>query len=110
MAGLFLREIDDAGKSAQRESNSETVALRHPVMPVTDSFSGGFVWVARGELGERGGHGSALPSDNNEHVVLADFVRRHAHDLHSFPFPERRDDLRSKALRLQRETDLAFQI
>src|SRR6185369_11644816 len=33
-----------------------------------------------------------------------------AHDLHGFAFPERRDDLRSQALRLERETDLAFQI
>ena len=34
----------------------------------------------------------------------------HAHDLDGFTFPERRDDLRSQALRLERETDLAFQI
>ena len=38
--GLFLREIGDAENGAQREPSSETVALRHPVMPVTDGFSG----------------------------------------------------------------------
>ena len=38
--GLFLAEIGNAEDGAQRESSSETVALRHPVMPVTDGFSG----------------------------------------------------------------------
>lgn len=42
--------------------------------------------------------------------MRADVVRRHAHDLNGFTFPERRDDLRSQALRLEREADLAFQV
>ena len=40
VAGLFLREIGDAENGAQQEPSSETVALRHPVMPVTNGFSG----------------------------------------------------------------------
>jgi hypothetical protein len=46
-------------------------------MPVANGFSGGFVWIDSGELSERGGHGWTLPSDQDEHVVLADFVRCH---------------------------------
>ena len=42
--------------------------------------------------------------------MLAGVVRRHAYDLDGFTFPERRDDLRSQALRLERETDFVFQV
>ena len=42
--------------------------------------------------------------------MRAGVVRRHAHDLDGFAFPERRDDLRSQTLRLERETDFVFQV
>src|SRR5664279_6388645 len=42
--------------------------------------------------------------------MLADVVRRHAQDFNVFTFPERRDDLRSQALRLERESDFVFQV
>jgi len=61
-------------------------------------------------LSERDGHVSTLPSDQDEHVMRADVVRRQAHDLYGFDFPERRDDVRGQALRLERETDFVFQI
>ena len=35
---------------------SGAVTLRDPVMPITGGFSGGFVWIDGGELGERDGH------------------------------------------------------
>ena len=53
---------------------------------------------------------STLPSHPDEHVVRADVVRRHAQDLNGFTFPERRDDLRSQALRLEWETDFVLQV
>src|SRR5437764_1231060 len=42
--------------------------------------------------------------------MRAGVVPRHAHDLNGFTFPERRDDLRSQALRLEWKTDFAFQV
>ena len=42
--------------------------------------------------------------------MRAEVVRRHAHDLNGFTFPEWRDHLRSQALRLERETDFVFQV
>jgi len=51
-----------------------------------------------------------LPSDQDEHVMRADVVRRHAHDLDDFTFPEGRDDLHSQALRPEGKTDFVFQV
>src|SRR5438477_10034865 len=42
--------------------------------------------------------------------MRTDVVRRHAHDFNGFTSPERRDDLRSQALRLEWKTDFAFQV
>jgi hypothetical protein len=42
--------------------------------------------------------------------VGADVVRRHADDLNGFTLFERRDDLRSPALRLERETYFVFEL
>jgi len=42
--------------------------------------------------------------------MRADVVRRHAHDLDDFTFPEGRDDLHSQALRPEGKTDFVFQV
>ena len=51
-----------------------------------------------------------MPSDNDEHVVLANTVWRHADHLNGFTLFEGRDHLRSPAFRLERETDFIFQV
>ena len=53
-------------------------------MPVTDGFSRGFIRIDGGELIERDGHLSTLPSDQDEHAMRADVVWRHVNDLDSF--------------------------
>jgi hypothetical protein len=64
----------------------------------------------RGRVERAGCEFSTLPSDEDEHVVLAGVVRHHADDLDGFPFLEWRDNGRCEALRLERETDFVFQI
>jgi hypothetical protein len=56
---------------------SETVTLSHPVVPVADSFVGGFIRVCGLELRERNGQLPRLPADLHEHVVLASILVGH---------------------------------
>lgn len=56
---------------------SETVTLRHPVVPVADGFLGGFVRVYRLELRKRNGHLPPLPADLHKHLVLACILSSH---------------------------------
>jgi hypothetical protein len=43
--------------------SSQQAGLRHSVMPVADSFIGGFVRMDRGQLRKTDSHIPALPSD-----------------------------------------------
>jgi len=56
---------------------SETITLRHPIMPVADGFLGGFVRVYCLELRKRNGHFPPLPAELHEHVVLAGILGGH---------------------------------
>ena len=56
---------------------SETVTLRHPVVPVADAFLSGFVRVYGLELRKRNGHLPRLPADLHQHVVLAGILCGH---------------------------------
>ena len=56
---------------------SETVTLRHTVVPVADGFLSGFVRVYGLELRKRNGHLPRLPADLHQHVVLAGILCGH---------------------------------
>ena len=58
--------------------NSETVAPRHPVMPVANGLGSGFVGINGKQLRERNSHFPPVPADLHEHVVLARTVNGHA--------------------------------
>ena len=49
--------------------DSETVALRDPVMPVSDGFGGQLVRIKRGQLRERNCQVPALSANQHEHVA-----------------------------------------
>src|ERR1700723_4704388 len=89
---------------------SEDVAARDPVMPVADGFFGELVGFDGSQLREWYGHLPALPSNLDEHVVLAVIFRPHANHFDGLTFPERRDDICSDTLRPERETDFALEI
>ena len=58
--------------------NSETVAPRHPVMPVANGLGSGFVGINGKQLRERNSHFPPVPADLHEHVVLARTLNGHA--------------------------------
>lgn len=60
---------------------SETVALRHRVMPVGNGFGGRVVGINNRQLGKGDGHGPALPADQHEHIGGTGIFRCHTLDF-----------------------------
>src|ERR1700760_697023 len=76
----------------------EEVALRDPVVPVTDGFVFLFVGIEGGQLRKWNGQISALPSDEDDHIAGADVFGSEAADFYRFSSPQRRSRLSANAL------------
>ena len=91
-------------------ADSETVALRQPVVPVADGLEGGFVRVDGDQLGEWHGHIATVPADQHQHVVGTGILGRQAADFDRFSFTERGDHLGRHAPYREGERDFVLQV
>jgi hypothetical protein len=73
-------------------------------------FGGRGVGINSRQLGQRDGHGPALPADQHEHIGGAGIFRCHTLDFDGFPFPERRNYRGRDALGLKRESDFVIEV
>jgi hypothetical protein len=93
-----------------RSADSETVALRKPVVPVADGFNGGFVRIDGSQLGEWHGHIAVVPANQHQHVVDTGVFRCQPANLDRFSLAERGDDLGRDASSREGKLDFVLQV